>query len=1674
MTPKQRLTHRCHLVSALLPFLLLSACGGMGDHREAPPGGPVGTSDNPRTLHLAVDEAKIAGQVSAGAMHLQIPVSNPGSQDAAGSLTVAIVSVDGAKTVATQQVPYAIAPGAGNTLAVDLATLADVTKQADWVRYNLLVTSPDDQELRVMRSLLAVLGNYEVRIDGPTTLTRGRHASYRVATRDPVTYQPLAQTPVQLVVRHDGQVVLTQTGTTSVKGDTVFDVVLDVEGNVTVEAQAVLQGTSVDVSDSANVKPPGNRVLLTTDKPIYQPGQTIHLRALALENVSKKPLAGQPVVFEIADGKGNKICKRSLISDSYGLAATQFTLGQVLNLGTFKVRVAVGADIAEKTVEVSRYVLPKFKVAVSADKPFYTPGAMASGTVAVNYFFGKPVAGGEVQIEASTMDIGETVFQKVVGKTDAQGQFPFSVTLPSQLVGLPINDGNAAVILRVQVTDTAGQKVQQEQALTVARQTLRIALVPEGTVLVPGLDNLIDVFVTDPLGNPAADVAIEVRTADGSVVGSGRSDAYGQYSFTWNPTASATATLSAKATGKDGASANDTFTLKGQAGSDHVLVRTDQAVYGIGDTVTIQVLTSKDENSVYVDWLNNGQTVDMRTLDVTDGSAGFQVTLDTGQLGSNRIEAYVVGADGNIVRAGRTIFVRGQGALTVDMTTDQPQYQPGKPAQITFSVKDESGAPAVAALGVQVVDEAVFAMVDARPGLLRTYFELEDAFSQPSYEIRPPLVDFDSLLYGETAAADKTAAAAAQNRAAAAFAALGEGSITGMQQGSYSGLGTQVATQLAPYYAAAKQDLLATVSQTTNAVIGWLKDEGCNPSEYYCQAKSQAFYALVRTEVAKRLDGWLFDFWGNPYRTEGQSYDVVTLLTSGPDEAAGTDDDKTLTFAINELDLPAETKGDLGMGPIVDGGVAGRDAGVAIPPAFIPGGAGGSASGVPIAINGSGGAGGSTSASGTAGDDEPRVRQSFPETLYVNPALITGADGKASISVDMADSITDWRVSSLAHTAGGKLGGGIGAIRVFQEFFVDIDFPATLTRGDEVSFPIAVYNYLDTEQTVRVELQLGDWFTPLGDVGRDLTLAPGQVTGLRFPVRVDKVGRQSMTVKGTGGTRSDAVARSVLVLPDGQAVPAAISGALAAGTVDNRVSFPAGAVAGSQQLYLNIYPAYLSQVIEGMDSLLRVPGGCFEQTTSTAWPNVLVTAYLKQTKQLKPEIELKAESLMSAGYQRLLTFEHAGGGYSWFGAQDGKPFLSVTAFGLMEFADMAKVQTVDEAMLARTRDWLLGQQSADGSWAGDRSEFFSFHTSLVRNTAFVVWALASAGYTGPALANGLAYVQQNLETEKLDAYSLGIIANAYQSAAPNDATAGKVLEMLLALQKVDGDKVSWDSGGTQTCFYGGGSDADTSATALATYALLLAGGNKDTVDKALTYLASTRDTMGNFGSTQATIWTLRALLLAATKGTDGAVGNLDIAVDGAPFTTLTLTAAQADVMTTVDMSTLAGSGEHDVTLTFAGTGKVSYNLVAQYNVPWASAPGTPSGPLSISVSYDKTRLVLDESATATVVVQNNTASLQNMILVTVGLPPGFQVATEDLDAYKASKVLSAYEMTGKQLMLYLSSLPASSTQTFKYRLQATMPVSASDGGSEVYLYYQPKQRSAAGAVTLQVVEATAI
>ena len=51
-----------------------------------------------------------------------------------------------------------------------------------------------------------------------------------------------------------------------------------------------------------------------------------------------------------------------------------------------------------------------------------------------------------------------------------------------------------------------------------------------------------------------------------------------------------------------------------------------------------------------------------------------------------------------------------------------------------------------------------------------------------------------------------------------------------------------------------------------------------------------------------------------------------------------------------------------------------------------------------------------------------------------------------------------------------------------------------------------------------------------------------------------------------------------------------------------------------------------------------------EQTSSAAYPNILVVDYVKKARVASPQLLLKSEQYLSVGYQKLLTFERPGGG----------------------------------------------------------------------------------------------------------------------------------------------------------------------------------------------------------------------------------------------------------------------------------------------------------------------------------------------------------------------------------------------------------------------------------------------
>jgi uncharacterized protein YfaS (alpha-2-macroglobulin family) len=1664
---------RSYLLLARLPLssLLAATLVFGGCHRDGPesPGAgskgspsdesapvPEHTEGTPERLsegNLRLSEEGIAAARDQAQLELSVPVS-AGDDSARGALHVELINAEGSEVLDEDELSYALEAGEETTLKARLRLPEASTDQADLVHYSVRIRGEDDDGIHVLRSVFTATPHLDARLVGPARVTANRGASYRVRAQNAETQEAIASADVALSVKTGAGDPQILRSTTDEQGDAFFEVELTEGGQAALSASLSSAGTQADLASMVKVESSGARVLLTSDKPLYQPGQVVHLRALNLSRLDNAPRVAEPVVFEIEDAKANKVFKRTILSDAYGIAATTFRVGTLVNLGTFKARAVLGAIKSERTFEVARYALPKFKLTATPDKTWYRAAETVKLGVDARYFFGKNVANADVVLEGKTYEQG-SVFQRVMGKTDAQGHTELSLSLPGVLTGVPLQQGNALLSLSLKATDAAGQVVEKTLPVVAAAKAAQLTLVPEGTELVPGVENRLLVFVTDPVGAPMANVTVSVTGAEAAVT----TDAFGQAQVTLP--ADAMPIFLATATLPGGEVVSQSFSFKKQSGPKHVLVRTDRAVYAVGDTITVDVVSDAASDNIYVEWQNEGQTIAQRTVKAKDGKASFQVELDSGFLGSNRVEAYVVDQGGGVVRAGRTLFVRSDAALSVGLATDKPQYAPGEPAKLTFSVKDANGAPQVAALGLQIVDEALFALSGNTPGLLRSYFELEDEFSTPSYQIAVPAGSLPELVFQGTAQGNAAAQNAAQRTTQALFCGVGSNMVTGLHLSSWTSTQEGVKTRLRTLLQKERTRLAQSLEPTVQAHVEALKAEGCTPSMSYCYAQTRSFASALSVRLRDKVQ--VIDLWGQAY-TSTESPLGIQLSSKGPDEKSGTWDDQSLSISFSDFGINASSSNPTAQAPAAAGGFGGTVAGVGL---VAGGGAftGGAGAGTVVGGVADAGASVNDTAEESAG---ARVRRDFPETLYVNPALITGPDGTATVEVPLADSITQWRVTSLANSKDGKLGGATHGVTVFQEFFADINFPAELTRGDEINFPVAIYNYLDQAQTVTLTLESGGWYTARGATTATVQLAANAVGGASFPVRVDQVGLQTLRVRAQGSTRADVVERKVRVVPDGKRFSSALSGTLGAGIITQTVSIPDTLVPNSGELSLSIYPAFTASVVSGMDSLLRVPYGCFEQTTSTTWPNVLVQRYLGETGQLSTETRLKAESYISAGYQRLVTFEHPNGGFSWFGTQDPMPNLSVTAFGVMEFFDMSKVYAVDPAMLARTVAWLSAQQQQDGSFTGAQTEFFSFNTSVLRNTAFVAWALATAGESAGAVTRALAYLTEHYASETQDAYTLALVANAFAIGDANSPTLSKVVTKLSELKKGDGDSTHWDSGGTQTQFYGQGRDSDVAATALAVHALLQSGGSADLIRGGITYLSAQRDQQGNFGSTQATIWTLRTLLLAASKGSEGAVGTLSVVVDGSPFNNLPLTQDQADVLTTFDLSSLASAGTHQVVLNFSGTGKLSYNLVSSYNLPWNRVPAPATTPLSVAVAYDRSSLPVNELAKATLTVRNLTASTQNMVLVDVGIPPGFEVQSDDLDLLRSQKKISKYELTQRQLILYISAIPARGSLALSYNLRATLPVRAADGGAKVYPYYEPARKQESASTTLEV------
>ena len=239
-------------------------------------------------------------------------------------------------------------------------------------------------------------------------------------------------------------------------------------------------------------------------------------------------------------------------------------------------------------------------------------------------------------------------------------------------------------------------------------------------------------------------------------------------------------------------------------------------------------------------------------------------------------------------------------------------------------------------------------------------------------------------------------------------------------------------------------------------------------------------------------------------------------------------------------------------------------------------------------------------------------------------------------------------------------------------------------------------------------------------------MAAGQRARIHYTLEVvGQKGTADVEVRGSALSLTDAKRQTVRVVPPGFPVAESYAGRIH-GQQEVTIDVPQSVIPDTLEVTLSAYPSTIATLQSGLEGILREPSGCFEQASSSNYPNLLLMQYLDEHKVVQPEIARRGKKFLASGYAKLTGYECKNRGFEWFGADPGHEAL--TAYGLMEFRDMARVHQVDRSLIDRTAEWLLARRDGKGGFQRNSKQLDGFGGAPDTITnAYIVWALSEAG-----------------------------------------------------------------------------------------------------------------------------------------------------------------------------------------------------------------------------------------------------------------------------------------------------------------------------------------------------------
>ncbi|WP_166437242.1 TonB-dependent receptor plug domain-containing protein [Niastella caeni] len=662
---------------------------------------------------------------------------------------------------------------------------------------------------------------------------------------------------------------------------------------------------------------------------------------------------------------------------------------------------------------------------------------------------------------------------------------------------------------------------------------------------------------------------------------------------------------------------------------------------------------------------------------------------------------------------------------------------------------------------------------------------------------------------------------------------------------------------------------------------------------------------------------------------------------------------------------------------------------------------------------------------------EPQERTDFRETIFWNPVIQTDKQGTATVEFYNSDASTTFRAIAEGIGYNGKAGRTEYTYITQNAMTVDAKIPPCLTVGDYALLPLVIKNNHIQDLQVRVKISLPltmqSVFLPTS-----LLLPADSSQQLLIPVKAIAPTNGNIQFIVETDLKTETIKLPITAVEKGFPVIETFSG-----NRNGKHEFTISKVMpGSLRTNLKLFKNLEGQLLDGIESMLREPYGCFEQTSSCTYPNIYILKYLRESGRSNPDIEKKALGYIERGYKRLIGFETKKNGFEWFG--NTPPHEALTAYGLLEFTDMQEFIQVDKRMLERTKQFLLDRRDGNGSFnlaSGGYDRFASVPNKIAH--IYIVYALTQAGIGKEIEREYAAAVKKALESN--DGYLLAMMALAASNMKQEND-----FRLLMNALNARSQKSNLSS---ETSVVNS-RDASLRVETASLYALALmreSSADLNAVANLISRILAEKSYYG-YGSTQATVLALQAIVTYA---------KLSGRMAENPQITFTMNDTMA--VAESDLSATVHEGRNVFAVQYGSRNAIPYNLEVAYNT--FTPPNSPKAELTLATRLADSLTRVGETVRMDIEVANEKSVLQPMAIAKIGIPAGLALQPWQLKELKETNQVAYYEIFDNYLVLYWMGFAGNETKKIKLDLKAEIAGSYKGKASNTYLYYTPEYKN---------------